>query len=123
MNKRSIVHIEIPAADRQAGAEFYAKDFGWEYEHMTEPSPYTMLTMGNIGGGMPDVGEMYKAGDVIIYLHSQDVAADLQQIEAHGGKRLSEPFMVGEFGEMAFFADPTGNRLALWKEIQPGSGQ
>jgi len=31
--------------------------------------------------------------------------------------------MVGDFGEMAFFADPAGNRLALWREIgsQPQS--
>jgi predicted enzyme related to lactoylglutathione lyase len=72
---------------------------------------------------MPDTGDMYKTGDVILYIGSEDVAADLTQIEQAGGKKLSDPFKVGDFGEMAFFADPTGNRLALWKELQPGGQQ
>ncbi len=118
MDKRSIVHIEIPAANRETGADFYARLFGWEFEHTTEPAPYTMISTGSVGVGMPDTSETYRAGDVILYVDSDDVAADLKQIEALGGKRLSEPFKIGEFGEMAFFADPTGNKLALWKSLQ-----
>ncbi len=121
MSKRAIVHIEIPAQSRPGSAEFYHKVFGWEFQHMTDPSPYSMSESENkIGLGLPDVDDTYKPGNVIVYLDSDDVAADLKQIEAAGGKRLSEPFKVGEMGEMAFFADPTGNRLALWKNLQPG---
>jgi predicted enzyme related to lactoylglutathione lyase len=119
MTKRSIVHIEIPAQSREASAEFYSKLFGWNCQHTTEPTPYTMAETGNVGVGMPDTGDMYKAGDVILYLSSEDVAADLTRIEQAGGKKFSDPFKVGDFGEMAFFSDPTGNRLALWKELQP----
>ncbi len=121
MSKRAIVHIEIPAQSRPGSAEFYHKVFGWEFQHMTDPSPYSMSESENkIGLGLPDVDDTYKPGNVIVYLDSDDVAADLKKIEAAGGKRLSEPFKVGEMGEMAFFADPTGNRLALWKNLQPG---
>ncbi len=121
MSKRAIVHIEIPAQSRPGSAEFYHKVFGWEFQHMTDPSPYSMSESENkVGLGLPDVDDTYKPGNVIVYLDSDDVAADLKKIEAAGGKRLSEPFKVGEMGEMAFFADPTGNRLALWKNLQPG---
>ncbi len=121
MSKRAIVHIEIPAQSRAGSAEFYHKVFGWEFQHMTDPSPYSMSESENkVGLGLPDVDDTYKPGNVIVYLDSDDVAADLKKIEAAGGKRLSEPFKVGEMGEMAFFADPTGNRLALWKNLQPG---
>jgi hypothetical protein len=115
MTKRAIVHIEIPAHSRPASAEFYHKVFGWEFQHLTEPGPYSMAETGNVGVGVPDVGEEYKVGDVIVYLGSEDIAADLKKIEEAGGKRLTEAIKVGEMGEMAFFADPAGNRLALWK--------
>ncbi len=117
MTKRSIVHIEIPAKDRRAGAKFYADVFGWSAQHMDEPMPYTGLETGNVGVGMPDLGDQYKPGDTIIYIESDDVEADLKKIEAAGGKRLGDPFKVGDFGIMAFFADPSGNRLALWKDL------
>lgn len=122
MSKRAIVHIEIPAANREAGAEFYAKLFGWEYQHMNEPAPYTMIETGNVGIGMPDTGEMYAPNDVIVYIDSDDLTADLAQIESLGGKRIGEPIKVGDFGEMAFFTDPTGNRLALWRAFEMSGG-
>lgn len=117
--KYTVVHIEIPAKDRRAGATFYADVFGWPAEHMDAPMPYTTLRSGNegMGIGMPDVGEQTKPNDVIVYISSEDVEADLKKIEAAGGKRLSDSFKVGDFGEMAMFTDPTGNRLALWKDL------
>ena len=122
MSKRAIVHIEIPAQSRPSSAEFYHKVFGWEFQHMTEPSPYSMSeTENKVGIGLPDFEDnLYKAGDVTVYVDSDDIAADLKQIEAAGGKRLGDPVKVGEMGEMAFFVDPSGNRLALWKTFPMG---
>lgn len=117
MDKRNIVHFEIPAQDRDASARFFRDVFGWEFEHSEQPAPYTLIRTGNIGGGLPDVQDFYQPGHVILYLDSDDIQADLDRVVAHGGKALSSPFRVGEFGEMAFFADPAGNRLALWHEL------
>jgi predicted enzyme related to lactoylglutathione lyase len=117
MSKRPIVHFEIPAKDRKQSAQFFADVFGWGFRHSEEPAPYTLIDTGNVGGGLPDADETYQPGHVILYIDSEDVEADLKKVEECGGKRLSDPFMVGEFGQMAFFADPTGNRLALWKEL------
>jgi uncharacterized protein len=117
MSKRSIVHFEIPSAGRESAAQFYSEAFGWTFEHLSHPSPYTMVETGSVAGGFVDVGELYQVGNVVLYLGSDDVEADLKKIESLGGKRLSSPFKVGDFGEMAFFADPSGNRLALWKAL------
>ena len=118
MEKRDIVHFELPAKDRDVTGRFFRDVFGWEFEHREQPSPYTLVMAGNVGGGLPDVQDFYQPGTVILYLDSKDIQADLNAIEAHGGKALSSPFMVGDVGEMAFFADPSGNRLALWREVK-----
>ena len=67
MSKRSVVHIEIPSSNTKGSAKFYSELFGWETEHTTEPVAYTTFAAGNTGGGFPEVGEMYKPGDVLIY--------------------------------------------------------
>lgn len=120
MTKRAVVHIEIPAANRESLASFYLEAFGWTFQHITDPAPYSNGEAGNLSVGLPDLDETYRPGAVVVYVDSEDVAGDLRRIEALGGKRLSDPFIVGSFGEMAFFADPTGNRLALWKNLMPG---
>jgi predicted enzyme related to lactoylglutathione lyase len=119
MSQRSIVHIEIPSADPTAAAEFYSKLFGWEYNSVPE-FDYATFATENTGGGFPRVSDMYRQGDVVVYIESDDLEADLERIEAHGGKAVGEPMEVPGFGWFAFFTDPTGNRLALWKDT---SGQ
>ncbi len=114
MSKRNIVHIEIASKDRENSAQFYQKLFGWEFEHSQEPVPYTTFGAGNTGGGFPDVGENYEVGDVVLYIESEDIDADLNKIEGLGGKRLSDKFEIPTVGHMAYFQDPTGNRLALF---------
>jgi uncharacterized protein len=120
MSKRPIVHIEIPAANRESLGQFYSEMFGWNISHMSEPVPYSMFEGGNIGGGFPDVGEMYQPGDVIVYIGSDDIEADLAKIEELGGKAVTPKMEVPGMGWLAMFTDPTGNRLALWK---PAPGQ
>lgn len=120
MEKRSVVHVEIPAADRDAAAKFYEALCGWSYEHVEEPSPYTMFEGGNTGGGFPDVNEEVQPGDVLVYLDSKDIEADLAQVEALGGKVLLPKTPIGDMGWLAMFSDPTGNRLAFWQSVGQG---
>ncbi len=119
MTKRSVVHIEIPAAAPKEAGEFYKKMFGWEFSQMTEPVSYAGFQAGNTGGGYPELNDQYKPGDVIIYIESEDLQADLDKITKLGGKALGDIMPVPGFGSLAFFQDPTGNRLALWKSEHP----
>ncbi len=119
MPGRSFVHIEIPAANREASSRFYGEMFGWEFKHFTEPTPYTTFATGNVDGGFPNIGEQTKAGDVLVYIDSEDIDADLKKIEKLGGKTLSPKMDIPGYGTFAVFVDPAGNHLALFKGI-PG---
>jgi steroid delta-isomerase-like uncharacterized protein len=111
---RGIVHLEIPAADRKTAARFYSDMFGWEYEHMGEPMNYTSFKTGNIPGGFPDLGDMYEPGDVIFYIESDNIDADLRRAEKLGGKTMVPRTEIPGYGWFAILADPTGNRVGLF---------
>ena len=55
------------------------------------------------------------AGTVIVYIQADDIPAALAKIEAHGGKTLLPQTEIPGVGWFAFFVDPTGNRMALYK--------
>jgi hypothetical protein len=115
---QNIVHIEIPAQSRDTSAKFFQKLFGWDFNHMDEMQ-YSMAETGtDIGVGYPDFSDMYKAGDIIIYVASHDLAADAKKITNLGGQVMGEPMEVPGMGAFLIFADPNGNRLALWKSAQ-----
>lgn len=118
MQPRPIVHIEIPASSREATAQFYLQLFGWTFHHTDAPGPYTFFSAGNVNGGFPDMDGVYKPGDLIIYVQSEDLEADLKRIEELGGTTLMHPMAVPGFGAMAMFIDPNGHRLALWKQLE-----
>jgi predicted enzyme related to lactoylglutathione lyase len=120
MSNHSVVHIEIPANDPAAAGKFYADLFDWKIQvdpsfdyHMfqAEPGP---------GGGFVKIGGEgdYKAGEVLIYVSSDDIDATLAKAESLGAKTLVPRTEIPHTGWFAIFADPSGNRIALYK----GSG-
>lgn len=118
MTGRPIMHIDIPTPDRAATAHFYTSLFGWEMHE--DLQPYTWFSAANMSGGLPDleeglapVREILRAGDVVLYLPSEDIEADLQKIEALGGTILLPKTEAGEGHYIALFADPNGVRLGL----------
>lgn len=116
MGKHEIVHIEIAADVVNNAAEFYKEVFNWE-TRTDEALDYTMWLDGKIGGGFVGIdGKQVQKGDVVIYISSDDVDADMEKIIAKGGKRLSETMDIPTAGTMAHFMDPSGNHLALWKD-------
>jgi predicted enzyme related to lactoylglutathione lyase len=121
MSKHKIVHIEFAAKDPRASATFYAEVFGWKYQEMPEMNYITFDTEADLGGGFPETdGEMMNPGDVIVYIDTDDIPASLVKIEAAGGKTLMPQTEIPEMGWFAFFEDPAGNRVALYKSMTPG---
>ena len=55
---------------------------------------------------------------MIIYIDSEDIEADLKKIETMGGKKLLGKTEIPGRGWYALFADPTGNRMALYTVTQ-----
>ena len=85
MSKRNVVHIEIPAGSTQSAAQFYEALFGWKMQHVPE-FDYTMWEDGGgYGGGFNKVDHDNPVGLVLVYIHSDDIDADLKQVEKLGG--------------------------------------
>lgn len=118
MGKRSIVHVDFSANTPKESAEFYTTVFGWEH-NTNEEFSYTMFESANGGGGFIQTGENdVKEGDIVVFIGSEDIEADLQAIEGCGGKRLTDVMPISGFGEMAYFTDPGGNKIGLWKSAK-----
>jgi uncharacterized protein len=114
MSKRNVVHIEIPAADVPEASKFYQDLFGWKMEHAAE-FDYTMWSDGSgYGGGFNKVSEDTPAGQVLVYIHSDDIEADLKKVAELGGTVVQPKTEIPGTGWFAQFKDPTGNVLALY---------
>lgn len=119
MTKRNVVHIEIPAADPAKAGQFYRDLFGWEIQHVPEMN-YTMWDAGDgSAGGFNELSEEYKPGDVLIYVNSDDIEADLKNARSLGATILQEKMEIPQTGWFGIFKDPTGNRIALYTSMNP----
>ena len=123
MTKRNIVHIEIPTRNGKESGEFYEKLFGWHIEHVEEMD-YTMWdSHEGSAGGFSQVDENVKPGDVIIYVNSEDIEADLKKAAELGGTILREKEEIPNTGWFGMFKDPTGNTIALYTSMNPEFNQ
>ena len=119
MSKRNVVHVEIPASNVEAAGSFYHELFGWKLQHVPEMN-YTMWEAADgTGGGFPEVSEDNPAGRVLVYIDSDDIEADLKQVEKLGGKMLHPKTEIPGMGWFGIFKDPTGNVLALYTSMNP----
>ena len=114
MAKRNIVHIEIPAVDVEKAGSFYHNLFGWELQPIPEMN-YTMWDAGfGSQGGFNPVDDEFKPGDVLIYVASEDIEADLKNAEKLGGKIVRQKPEIPQTGWYGIFKDPTGNMIGLY---------
>jgi predicted enzyme related to lactoylglutathione lyase len=117
MSKRNIVHVEIPAANVQAAGEFYRDLLGWKVEHIPEMN-YTMWQAADgSGGGFPEVSADAPAGYVLVYIHSDDIDADLQRVQELGGTVVHPKMEIPNTGWFGLFKDPTGNVVGLYTSM------
>jgi predicted enzyme related to lactoylglutathione lyase len=119
MNKRNIVHIEIPTRSGKESAEFYENLFGWHIEH-DEEHDYTQFDPHDgPGGGFNPLSDNVKAGDVLIYVNSDDIEADLREAASLGGTIVMEKAEIPNIGWYGMFTDPTGNMIGLYTSMNP----
>ena len=121
MSKRNVVHVEIPAANVEAAAKFYQDLLGWKIQPVPEMK-YTMWEAADgSGGGFPEVSADSPAGQVLVYIDSDDIEADLKNVKKLGGKVLHEKTEIPGMGWFGMFKDPTGNVLGLYTSLNPAS--
>ncbi len=121
MSAYPIVHIEISAKDPATADKFYSEVFGWKIEVDQQFNYHQFEAQGGPSGAFVDVGELYKAGDVVPYLGVADIDAMLKKVEKAGGKVLLPKTEIPGVGWWGLFADPTGNRIGLYSSMRsPG---
>lgn len=117
MSKHPIVHIELSAHDRTEAARFYSTLFDWKTQDMPEANYATFDPGTPPGGGFNTVSDQVKAGDVYIYVQTDDIEATLAKAESLGGKTLQPKTEIPNTGWFALFSDPTGNIVGLFTGI------
>ena len=59
----------------------------------------------------------------MVYIHSDDIEADLKQVEELGGTVVTPKTDIPGTGWYGVFKDPTGNVLALYTSMNPEFNQ
>jgi predicted enzyme related to lactoylglutathione lyase len=108
-----VVHFEIGCRDIAKTSEFFGKLFGWQMQAM---GPASMIDTG-AGSGIQ--GHISALGHephnyTTFYVQVDDVQAYLDKVGALGGKTIVPPMAIPT-GTFAWFADPEGNTVGLWK--------
>lgn len=111
---RPVVHFEIGCRDKDKTRAFFSELFDWSISDM---GPAAMIdTQGGpigINGHISSLGHE-PHNYTVVYVDVDDVAAYLARAESLGGKTLVPPVTIPS-GTFAWFADPEGNMIGLWK--------
>lgn len=106
-----VVHFEIGCKDREKTVQFFSDLFGWK---MQTAGIAAMVDPGQgITGLITALGHEPNRY-TIFYVQVDDVRASLDKVEQLGGKVLVPPVKIPT-GTFAWFADPEGNTIGLWK--------
>lgn len=116
-----VVHFEIGVKDLDKAQKFYGPLFGWEFQGF---GPQTAMVMNlgqhcekkteGIGGHLNSLGHPPHQY-VTFYAQVDNIEATLEQITKLGGKTMIPPQEVPGMGHFAWFQDPEGNCVGLWK--------
>lgn len=111
-----VVHFEILGKDGAKTREFYGSLFDWKY-NIHEGMDYGLVEAAgekSIGGGIGGAPEGVKPV-LTFYVQVDDLQAYLDKAEKLGGKTISPPAPIPGVGSFAWFADPDGNCVGLYK--------
>lgn len=111
---KPVVHFEIGTRHAGESTAFYAALFGWTIE---SHGPANMIHTGSAEGiqGNIAVPDQEPKNYVTIYVAVENIDATLAQVTSLGGKVLVPATPVPGMGAFAWFADPDGNAIGLWK--------
>jgi len=113
---RPVVRFEIGCRDRERSERFYGDLFGWDVQREGAAS---LVETGGLPGHLTSLGhEPHHYATV--YVEVDDLPAAFARAESLGGKTLVPPVPLPT-GSFAWFADPDGTHIGLWKPKCDGS--
>lgn len=110
-----IDYIEFSVTDMAASKAFYGGAFGWTFVDYG-PTYAGILRPGGGGelGGLEVAANATRGGGALVVVRSRDLAATRAAV-LRAGAALTRDVYAFPGGERFEFADPSGNRLAVWK--------
>jgi predicted enzyme related to lactoylglutathione lyase len=109
-----ICYVEIPAANIQESANFYAKVFGWEIKKRGDGSTAFDDPTGGVSGtwvlGRPVAGEP----GLFMYIMVANIEVTADAIKSAGGEVMQ--WLTPETPDIARFKDPAGNVIGLYHQ-------
>lgn len=111
-----VVHFEIGCRDKEKTEAFYGRLFDW---NISQSHGAAMINTGSdtgIHGHINSLGHE-PHNYVTFYVQVDDLKGYLDKAETLGGKTLVPPVEIPEVGAFAWFADPEGNAIGLWKPL------
>jgi uncharacterized protein len=112
-----VVHFEIGGRDSARTAAFYSQLFGWSIQDYGGVKMFDTGSKEGIQGHANALGHE-PHNYVTVYAQVDDLKAYLAKAEKLGGKTVVPPTDVPGMGAFAWFTDPDGNCLGLWKPLQ-----
>jgi uncharacterized protein len=119
MSPHPIVHIEIVSPNPKVSSDFFRQLFAWKIETNPEWQDYYLFNPESGPGGafMAPDGQLYKLGDVALYVETDDIEGALRKVEELGGSVVLPKTDIPGIGWFAVLNDPTGVRLALYTPL------
>ncbi len=114
-----VVHFEIAGLDEERMLNFYKANFDWNIQPMPmDGMTYNIVSTGKVDGHGID-GGMMKAPHghafCAFYIQVESLQASLDKIVATGGEVAVPPTPIPGMGGFAFFKDPDGNLIGLYR--------
>ncbi len=116
MPEHPIVHVDIPGEDPEATGRFYADLFGWQVQALPAMRYTRFESPNGVTGGFVEPGGplQHQVRELLVYVGSEDIDADLARAETLGGKVLVAETQIPNTGSFAIIEDPAGNRIGLF---------
>jgi uncharacterized protein len=106
-----IIHFEIGCRDLEKTHSFFASLFDWR---ITSAGPAAMIdTGGPVSGHITALGHE-PFNYTHFYVQVDDILAHLEKANSLGGKTVVPPVSIPT-GTFAWFTDPEGNTIGLFK--------
>ncbi len=111
-----IAHVDIPGEAPERLSSFYSQLFGWEVHPLPEMRYIRFQSPNGVTGGFVELGGRldHQKRELLVYIGSDDIDADLATAERLGGKVLVPRTEIPNTGAFAIIEDPAGNRIGLF---------
>ena len=116
-----IVHVEFATDNPKATGKFLADLFNWQIEMAPEFDYVMFRPNSGPGGGLSPVdNQMYRPGEALVYVGTDDIDATLVRATELGATTLLPKTEIPQTGWFAILSDPSGARVALYENLESG---